>query len=424
MYNVGLGTFDQSTKTGSVYDNVQTGYWEALKSNIATTWNYNPTSSLLRSVDQAQAYDSSNVYLKRDDLNKEHAELGLVFKKDTRKGVVDYLVERKKLERKRQDVVSRSDTGLFGKGGFFLSSLVTSFADPANIAASFVPVVGQARFANMVARAGLLRARIGKGAIEGFVGNAAIEPLVYGVAKSEQADYGAYDAFINLTAGTLIGSTFHVGFGKLGDYLAKKRGTPNIYQRLAAISPENQQSLLRHSVVKLSQGQKVDTGDLIVKKTKIGDKQLNEIDDQVVEFKKLYQLALKKKDKKSALVYLRNIRNLQKRERDLIAAKTKQNDQAVPKNNPDGTIRDRTGQLTEQNIEHKNKTTVEVENEAELLSQRNQLHQKQLDVKDEDLTPEFKQEQTQLEGINNNIKNKTTIRDAIKAGTNCVKRGS
>ena len=96
MYNIPLGTFDQSAKTGSVYDNVQTGYWEALKSNIATTWNYNPLSSLLRTVDQAQAYDSSNVYLKADDLNKEHAELGLVFKKDTRKGVVDYLVERKK----------------------------------------------------------------------------------------------------------------------------------------------------------------------------------------------------------------------------------------------------------------------------------------------------------------------------------------
>jgi len=158
MYNIPLGTFDQSAKTGSVYDNVQTGYWEALKSNIATTWNYNPLSSLLRTVDQAQAYDSSNVYLKADDLNKEHAELGLVFKKDTRKGVVDYLVERKKLERKRQDVVSRADVGFLGGAGFFLSSLGTSFVDPVNLAASFVPVVGQARFANMVARAGLLRA--------------------------------------------------------------------------------------------------------------------------------------------------------------------------------------------------------------------------------------------------------------------------
>lgn len=424
MYNIPLGTFDQSAKTGSVYDNVQTGYWEALKSNIATTWNYNPLSSLLRTVDQAQAYDSSNVYLKADDLNKEHAELGLVFKKDTRKGVVDYLVERKKLERKRQDVVSRADVGFLGGAGFFLSSLGTSFVDPVNIAASFVPVVGQARFANMVARAGLLRARIGKGAIEGFVGNAAIEPLVYGVAKSEQADYGAYDAFINLTAGTLIGSTFHVGFGKLGDFLAKKRGKPNIYQRLAAISPEHQQSLLRHSVVRLSKGQRVDTGDLIVKKTRIGDRQLNEIDDQIIEFKNNYHEALKKGDKKSALVYLNKIRNLQKRSRDLVAAKTKQNDQAVPRDEPDGTVRDRTGELTDQNLEYKNKTTTEIESEAELLSQRNQLHQKQLNVKDEDLTPEFNQERTEIDVINNNIKNKTTIRDAIKAGANCVKRGS
>ena len=147
-------------------------------------------------------------------------------------------------ERSVRYVAHASLRGLFGKAGFFLSSLGTSFVDPVNIAASFVPVVGQARFANMVARAGLLRARIGKGAIEGFVGNAAIEPLVYGVAKSEQADYGAYDAFINLTAGTLIGSTFHVGFGKLGDFLAKKRGKPNIYQRLAAISLDTADNII------------------------------------------------------------------------------------------------------------------------------------------------------------------------------------
>jgi hypothetical protein len=87
-------------------------------------------------------------------------------------------------------------------------------------------------------------------------------------------------------------------------------------------------------------------------------------------------------------------------------------------------VRDRTGELTDQNLEYKNKTTTEIESEAELLSQRNQLHQKQLNVKDEDLTPEFNQERTEIDVINNNIKNKTTIRDAIKAGANCVKRGS
>ena len=58
-------------------------------------WNYNPTSSVFRSVEQTQAYQSSSEYLDRDFLNKEYGDLGLVFEKDTRAGLVDYLVERK-----------------------------------------------------------------------------------------------------------------------------------------------------------------------------------------------------------------------------------------------------------------------------------------------------------------------------------------
>jgi hypothetical protein len=63
--------------------------------------------------------------------------------------------------------------------------------------------------------------------------------------------------------------------------LQKKEEKPNIYQRLAAISPENQQDLLKYSIGKLIKGEKVDTGDLIVNKTRIGDEQLNKIDDQI-----------------------------------------------------------------------------------------------------------------------------------------------
>ena len=424
MINTGLGTFEPSKQEiGSLYDNTRTGFWDAAGATFYNAWNYNPTSSVFRAVDQTQAYQSSNTYLNRDDLNKEYGSLGLTFKEDTREGVVNYLVERKKLEKERSDIISRGPDGKLAKSFFFLESLATGFVDPINIGASFVPVVGQVRFANMVARSGKNIARMKKGFVEGLVGNAAVEPLVYGVAKSEQADYDIYDSFTNIAVGGFIGSAAHVGFGRIGDFLAEQRGKPNIYQRLAAISPDNQQALLKHSVGRVLKGEKVDTGNVIVEKTRAGDDQLNKLEDQIKEFKSLYKNSLENGDRKSAKIYLQNIRNLQKTERDLFEAKRQAND--------DAKLQDQTGvnannkkTLTEQEEIKIEKTTSEVANEVENMSLRNTQQQKQLDVKDENLGQEFIADKTEIEKIDKSIKNKKTIRQGIEAGTNCTKRNS
>ena len=424
MINTGLGTFEPSKQEiGSLYDNTRTGFWDAAGATFYNAWNYNPTSSVFRAVDQTQAYQSSNTYLNRDDLNKEYGSLGLTFKEDTREGVVNYLVERKKLELERSNIIARGPDGKLAKSFFFLESLATGFVDPINIGASFVPVVGQVRFANMVARSGKNIARMKKGFVEGLVGNAAVEPLVYGVAKSEQADYDIYDSFTNIAVGGFIGSAAHVGFGRIGDFLAEQRGKPNIYQRLAAISPDNQQALLKHSVGRVLKGEKVDTGNVIVEKTRAGDDQLNKLEDQIKEFKSLYKNSLENGDRKSAKIYLQNIRNLQKTERDLFEAKRQANDEAK--------LQDQTGvnannkkTLTEQEEIKIEKTTSEVANEVENMSLRNTQQQKQLDVKDENLGQEFIADKTEIEKIDKSIKNKKTIRQGIEAGTNCTKRNS
>lgn len=66
----------------------------------------------------------------------------------------------------------------------------------------------------------------------------------------------------------------------------------------------------------------------------------------------------------------------------------------------------------------------ELELEAENMQQRTVLHQKQLGIKDEELTETMLQERAVIEQIDNSIKNKTKIREAIEAGTNCTKRNS
>ena len=424
MINFGLGSFETSEQEiGSLYNQTKTGFWETAGATFMNAWNYNPTSSIFRAVEQTQAYQSSSEYLDRDQLNKQYGDLGLVFEKDTRAGLVDYLVERKKLENERADVIARGPDSKLAKSFFFLESLGTSFLDPINIAASFVPVVREARFANMVARSGKNVARMKKGFVEGLVGNAAVEPLVYGVAKSEQANYDAWDSFANIAVGGFIGSAAHVGFGRIGDFIAEKRGKPNIYQKLAAISPENQQALLRYSVGKVLKGEKVDTGNVIVEKTKIGDEGLTKLDNQIKEYKGLYKDALDNGDRKSAKIYLQNLRNLQKTEKDLFEAKRKANDEAKLQEQKEGINANNKKTVTQIEQTKKEKETFEIETEGENFNQTVKFRQKQLDIKDEDIS-ELSSAKTEIEKIDNNIKNKTKLREAIEAGTYCTKRNS
>tara|TARA_R100000935_G_scaffold173_1_gene487 strand:+ start:44 stop:1318 length:1275 start_codon:yes stop_codon:yes gene_type:complete len=424
MINIGLGTFKQSqAEIGLTYSQTRTSFLDAAHANFMNAFNRNPFASSGRAYDMTKAYQSSNTYLNRDELNKKYAGLGLNFTEDTREGVVDYIVERKNLENKRANILARGPQSKMAKSFFFLESLGTSFLDPINIGASFVPIVGQARFAAMVARSGKNVARMKKGFREGLVGNAMVEPIVYGVAKAEQADYGAYDAITNIALGGFIGSAAHVGFGRIGDFLAEKRGKPNIYQKLGAISPENQRQLLDYSVGRVLKGEDVNTGNLIVEKTSAGDAQLNKIDDQVSEFNTLYKNALDNGDRSSAKIYLKNIRNLQKTQRDLVEAKRIENDRI--RLQEESNMKNRNAKpLTEAEQVVVDKNLTELELEAENIQQRTAFHQKQLNIKDEDLVDSILQERTVIEEIDNSIKNKTRIRDAIKAGTNCTKRNS
>ena len=143
------------------------------------------------------------------------------------------MVREKNQERARQSVMARGPEGSWNpfSAGFyvgaakFTTGLATSFLDPINIAASFIPVYGQARFARLLAKPGMTftKARARRGAIEGAVGATLVEPVVYGVAKSLQSDYDLYDSFLNVTFGTILGSGLHVGAGKLKDINTRRK---------------------------------------------------------------------------------------------------------------------------------------------------------------------------------------------------------
>jgi len=246
----GLNINETAAKTG--YDQYSVRLGETLGAVAADNWNFNPLSSIGTYWDmesaRSQAIEEDQNRVSRDELNKEYADLGLFFKEDEFQSVVDIMVEEKKEERKRQSIIQRGPKGIAVGAAKFATGLAVSLFDPINIAASFIPVFGQARFAGLVARQGFTRARLARGVTEGAVGAAVVEPIVYGVAQKVQADYGLADSLLNITFGTILGGGLHVGAGKLKDLRTaskfkermKEAGTPdeqlNLYKEYY---PEN-----------------------------------------------------------------------------------------------------------------------------------------------------------------------------------------
>lgn len=124
-------------------------------------------------------------------------------------------------ELRRQFTLSRAQGGFWEGVGGFAASVAAGLTDPLNVGLSFVPIVGQARYAELLAGAsgaiGRAAIRAGVGAIEGAAGAALIEPVVYGLSKAEQADYTLADSFQNVVFGGVLGAGLHAGFGALGD---------------------------------------------------------------------------------------------------------------------------------------------------------------------------------------------------------------
>ena len=219
----GLDTNKYAQQTG--FDQFQTGMFETLGEIAKDAWKYNPVSSAFRlsELEINRGRIDNEPLIDRQKLNDEYGKYNLFFEEDEKQSTVDIIVSRKKAEIERQSIIQRGPQGFLPATAKLATSLVTSIADPINLAMMFIPIVGEARFAAMVARAGLTKARLMKGALEGTVGIAAIEPLVYTAATREQSDYDLVDSLIAVTFGGVLGGGLHVGVGKLKDFNTRRK---------------------------------------------------------------------------------------------------------------------------------------------------------------------------------------------------------
>lgn len=137
------------------------------------------------------------------------------------------LAGRKKRELERRAILDRDPGGFVNGSARLATALGVSVLDPLNVATAFVPVIGQERYAALLARQsgalGRAGVRVGVGAAEGTAGAALLEPLTYGVHLQEQADYTLADSLVNVGFGGIFGATLHAGGGALHDLSQRAR---------------------------------------------------------------------------------------------------------------------------------------------------------------------------------------------------------
>jgi hypothetical protein len=249
---------------------------EVLTETFAQAYEENPIAAAMRMLELSEA-KRTGPKLSAQEARARLKEAGMesdlsVDDTGITEAALSTLMERKRFEKRRQETFALSDGGM-GLGAARLGvAAVTTLADPISAALNFVPVVGEAKYARMLAGArgiaGRVAVRGGVGAAEGAVGAAIVEPLIYGMRTQEQADYDAVDSLLNVALGGLIGSGLHTTVGTVGEVFAKPArevaAVPsNLGEKIDRLPAQEREQLLRTAVAQAVVGEPVNVSRLV-----------------------------------------------------------------------------------------------------------------------------------------------------------------
>jgi hypothetical protein len=424
MANISFGLQTDKNAPERGYDIFRTSLGETLSTTAADAWKYNPVSSIWRlsELEYNRNKDDDEPLIDRRILNEKYKDIGLFFEEDEKQSTVNILVERKEEENERRSVINRGPQGLAVGFAKLATSFVASAVDPINLVAAFIPFVGQTNFARLVARYGFTRARLTKGAIEGTLGTALFEPIVYTAAQREQSDYDLLDSFIAVSFGTILGGGLHVGAGKIKDFRRRRKferkvnearekagitdgETPEwnpykeyygenarIMKELAETSPETRAILLQRALTDLIEDNPVNVKPIADLDPKLRNAQINQ------NVPKKERVNVNQKDD--------NIKGIDKRVTDENSGNTiLKNPDQRELNNFESSGKSKS--LESKNLDQEN---IDLESQLNIIKER----QKGLDIED---SVEIQRSKKAVDEFNQ--KNKE-IKDAIKDGINCV----
>lgn len=255
-----------TTDKGSITD-YQTSRGELFGAGFEESFEaYNPTALLGRGMryldEDLKSLTGESERIDQKTAQAEIAKRGLDLKVPVggmTRHELDTLQYLKQRELARQSTYQRPRP-IGGTASMLGGALAGAAVDPINVASAFIPIVPEARYAQWLARAGegafaRAGARAGAGAIEGTVGAAIIEPIVYAGATSEQADYGLMDSFMNVTLGGVLGGGLH----SIGGAVYDRAVRPSSLRDFAPLAPDHvKRDAMQAAVAALERGDPVD----------------------------------------------------------------------------------------------------------------------------------------------------------------------
>lgn len=164
------------------------------------------------------------------------------------------------------DARARRPSGTWNAIAGLGANFVANAIDPLNIAAAFLPVVGEGRYAAWMAEAGdsiAARAaiRVGVGAAQGGAGQLPLSAMRYGLSRADQSDYTAGDVLGDVAMGALLGGVLHAGIGLSGDVARRFRGSAA--GAVVDAQPEAGAAAARTAIAQLVDGREVDVSPVI-----------------------------------------------------------------------------------------------------------------------------------------------------------------
>lgn len=193
---------------------------------------------------------------------------GLHFTQPLPLAVAQEMHDAKQEEIQRASIAGNQPGGAVSFVARSAVGIAAGMLDPINIAASMMPVIGEARLGAALARglgeetAGRLATAAVIGGARGAAGQAPLVGLRLGLSQQEQADYGASNAMADMVMGTLLGGGLHTIIEGGQDWLGRRfRGSPEA--SIVDANPAAREGAARAAVAALADDRPVDVASYI-----------------------------------------------------------------------------------------------------------------------------------------------------------------
>lgn len=148
--------------------------------------------------------------LPREEVARRAKEFGLALDRPMTEETLESIVAERRRRVANQLVFDRAAMGTSGQTLGVLAEFLVTAADPLNVASAFIPFTRAPLVAARLAQIGTPGAqRLARGAIEGALGNLAVEPFVALAALDEDPQYGVVNWLLTAAFGAGLGGGLH-----------------------------------------------------------------------------------------------------------------------------------------------------------------------------------------------------------------------